>query len=110
MSDLPSKLQHNNLMYDFYAELLTTKQKEIYAMYFMEDMSLAEISQMVGTSPQAVQDMIKRTSSKLQKFEKQLGLVQKHIHQKKIVAEVVKLTGNTDKDMLIRALVESIVR
>ena len=109
MSDLPIKLQNNNLMFDFYSGFLTPKQKDIFSMHFMEDMSLSEIAQAVGTSPQAVQDMLKRTNNKLLKFEKQLGLVKKHLLQKKVVAEVKKLTGNSDKDILIRALVESML-
>ena len=109
MSDLPSKLQHNNLMFDFYAGLLTPKQREIFSMHCMEDMSMTEIAVSVGTSPQAVLDIIKRTKSKLTKYEGQLGLVKKHMLQKKIVAEVKKLTGDSDKDMLIRSLVDSML-
>ena len=109
MSDLPSKLQQNNLMFDFYAGLLTPRQKEIFSMHYMEDMSMTEIAEAVGTSPQAVLDILKRTKSKLKKFEGQLGLVKKHMLQRKIVAEIKKLTGDTDKDMLIRSLVESML-
>ena len=108
-ADLPTKLQHNNLLYDFYAELLTAKQKEVFSMYFMEDMSLAEIAVTSNTSPQAVQDIIKRTKAKLAKLEKQLGLVKKHLLHKKIVAEIKKLTGGSDRDMLIRSLAESML-
>ena len=109
MSDLPSKLQQNNLMFDFYSGLLTPKQKEIFAMHYMEDMSMNEIAVAVGTSPQAVLDMLKRTKSKLTKFEAQLGLVKRHMLQKKVVAEVKKLLGDSDKDVLIRSLVESML-
>ena len=109
MSDLPTKLQLNNLMFDFYAGLLTPRQKEIFSMHYMEDMSMTEIAEAVGTSPQAVLDIIKRTKAKLRKLEEQLGLVKKLMIQRKIVAEVIKLTGNSDKDMLIRSLVESML-
>ena len=109
MSDLPIKLQQNNLMFDFYAGLLTPRQKEIFSMHYMEDMSMAEIAEAVGTSPQAVLDILKRTKGKLVKFEGQLGLVKKYLLQKKILAEVIKLTGDSDKDMLIRSLVESML-
>ena len=109
MSDLSSELQQNNLLFDFYTGLLTPRQREVFSMHYMEDMSMTEIAVVVGTSPQAVQDMLKRTKAKLKKFEEQLGLVKKHLLQKKIVAEVKKLTGDTDKDMLIRSLVESML-
>ena len=109
MSDLPSKLQQNNLMYDFYAGLLTPRQKEIFSMHYMEDMSMTEIAKAVETSPQAVLDMLKRTKKKLTKCEDQLGLVKKYLLQRKIVAEVKKLLGDSDKDVLIRSLVESML-
>ena len=109
MSDLPSVLQQNNLMFDFYSGLLTQKQREIFSMHYMEDMSMTEIALAVGTSPQAVLDILKRTKSKFAKFEGQLGLVKKHLLQRKVVAEVKKLLGDSDKDMLIRSLVESML-
>ena len=109
MSDLPAMLQQNNLMFDFYAGLLTPRQKEIFSMHYMEDMSMTEIAEAVGTSPQAVLDILKRTKNKLKKFEAQLGLVKKYLLQRKVVAEVIKLLGDSDKDMLIRSLVESML-
>ena len=109
MSDLPSKLQHNNLMFDFYGGLLTSRQREVFSMHYMDDMSLAEIGSEVGTSPQAVADMLGRTKKKLAKLEEQLGLVKKHLLKKKVVAEVKKLVGDSDKDILIKSLVESML-
>ena len=109
MSDLTLELQQNNLLFDFYAGLLTPRQREVFSMHYMEDMSMTEIALAVGTSPQAVQDMLKRTKNKLGKLEGQLGLVKKHLLQRKIVAEVKKLTGDSDKDMLIRSLVDSML-
>ena len=107
MADLPSELQQNNLMFDFYAGLLTPRQKEIFSMHYMEDMSMTEIALAVGTSPQAVLDILKRTKGKLKKYEGQLGLVKKYMLQRKIVAEVKKLLGDSDKDMQVCTLVES---
>ena len=78
-------------------------------MHFMDDMSLAEIAQEAGTSPQAVQDMLGRTTKKLGKFEEQLGLVRKHLQKKKVVAEINKLMGDSDKEVLVRGLVESML-
>ena len=109
MSDLPSKLQQNNLMLDFYAGLLTPKQKEIFSMHCMEDMSMTEIAEAVGTSPQAVLDLIRRTRKKLLKYEQQLGLVKKHLQQRKIVEELKELVGEADRDMQIRSLLEQLL-
>ena len=107
--DLAASLQHNNLLYDFYSPLLTPKQRDVFSMHYMEDMSLAEIAGQSGTTPQAVQDLVKRTKNKLQNFENKLGLVKKHLLQKKVAGEIKKLTGSSDKDNLIRSLVDSLL-
>ena len=39
------------LLYDFYGELLTSHQKEIYEQSVLEDLSLSEIAQAAGISP-----------------------------------------------------------
>ena len=36
------------LLYDFYGELLTSHQKEIYEQSVLEDLSLSEIAQAAG--------------------------------------------------------------
>ena len=41
------------LLYDFYGELLTSHQKEIYEQFVLEDLSLSEIAQDAGISRQA---------------------------------------------------------
>ena len=107
--ELTASLQHYNLLYDFYSPLLTPKQRDIFTMQYMEDMSLAEIARQSGTTPQAVQDLVRRTKNKLQNFENKLGLVKKHLLQKKVTGEIKKLTGSTDKDYLIRSLVDSLL-
>ena len=38
------------LLYDFYCELLTSHQKEIYEQFVLEDLSLSEIAGEAGIS------------------------------------------------------------
>ena len=38
-----------SLLYDFYGELLTEHQKEIYEQFIVEDLSLSEIAKDAGT-------------------------------------------------------------
>ncbi len=54
------------LLYDFYGELLTSHQKEIYEQSVLEDLSLGEIAQAAGISRQGVHDLVKRCDRTLQ--------------------------------------------
>lgn len=78
---LPIKLQQKNMLFDFYGELLTQKQRDCFAMHYMEDLSLSEIGALYGVTPQAVADILKRANALLTDYEKKLGLVSKHASQ-----------------------------
>jgi predicted DNA-binding protein YlxM (UPF0122 family) len=86
--DLPEKRSHKNLLFDFYEQLLTDKQREVFAMHYMEDNSLAEIGEAMGITPQAVADMLKRVNGRLTHYDKLLGLVEKSENQKIFAARI----------------------
>lgn len=76
------------LLYDFYGELLTSHQKEIYEQFVLEDLSLSEIAADVGISRQGVHDIVKRCSRTLQGYEEKLHLVEKFLAVKGKVGEI----------------------
>ena len=61
------KIVEQGLLYDFYGELLTEHQREVYEAAVYEDMSLTEIASQHGISKQGVHDLIKRCTNHLQK-------------------------------------------
>lgn len=66
------------LLFDFYGEMLTEKQKEMFDLYYNEDLSLAEISEHVGITRQGVRDSIVRAERALRDMEEKLGLVARY--------------------------------
>ncbi len=76
------KLLEITLLYDFYGELLTDKQKSVMELYYLDDLSLHEIAAEHDITRQAVLDMLKRTEKLLNQYEQKLGLVAKYIEQK----------------------------
>ena len=71
------KIVEQTLLYDFYGELLTEHQRQIYEDVIFNDLSLSEAAQERGISRQGVHDMIRRCSRILQGYEEKLGLVEK---------------------------------
>lgn len=69
---------HMSMLFDYYGELLTEKQRELFDLYYNEDLSLAEIAEHVGISRQGVRDAIVRSESVLRETEDRLGLVKKY--------------------------------
>lgn len=79
------------LLYDFYGELLTPHQKEIYEQFVLEDLSLGEIAIDAGISRQGVHDLVKRCQRTLEGYEKKLHLVRKFLVVKDKIGEIDKI-------------------
>ena len=69
------KIVEQGILYDFYGELLTKRQRQIYENIVYDNLSLGEIAQEEGISRQAVHDIVKRCDSALQEYEDKLQLI-----------------------------------
>lgn len=79
------------LLFDFYGEMLTDKQKDVIDLYYNEDLSLAEIAEHEGISRQGVRDNIKRGESYLLELEEKLHFVENDRALRRMLAEVSEL-------------------
>lgn len=77
-----------SLLYDFYGDLLTEHQKEIYGAYVLDNLSYAEIAQEFDISRQGVHDLIRRVEGILEEYEAKLQLVAKFLEVKQKVREI----------------------
>ncbi len=80
------------LLYDFYGELLTAHQKEIYEEVVLDDCSLSEVADAHGISRQGVHDLIKRCQKMLEGYEEKLQLVEKFCTIKEKIGQIERLT------------------
>lgn len=88
------------LLFDLYEKLLTDKQKTVLGFYLNDDFSLAEISEKINISRQAVHDIIRRTTLKLEDFEKKLGLYKKLINNRDICKEIkIKIESGSSSEI-----------
>ena len=63
------------LLYDYYGDLLTDRQKECFEMRYYQDLSLGEIAAELGISRQGVHDNLSRTEALLRNMEAKTGCV-----------------------------------
>ena len=76
------------LLYDFYGDMLTDRQKEFYDLYYNEDLSLAEIAENCGITRQGVRDVIVRAEAVLTELEDKTGIVRRFLRMKEQFARM----------------------
>ena len=65
------------LLYDFYGELLTEHQREIYEDVVLNDYSISEVAAELGISRQGVYDNLSRAEALLRNMEEKTGFVRR---------------------------------
>ena len=65
------------MLFDFYGDVLTPRQKEFYDLYYNEDLSLAEIAENNGITRQGVRDVIVRAEAIMTDLEDKTGLMKR---------------------------------
>lgn len=88
------------LLFDFYGDILTEKQHEIFDLYYNEDLSLAEIAEHLDITRQGVRDSIVRSEEILRNFEAKLGLAEKF---GKLSEDVKSIVSSAERIKLINS-------
>ena len=73
------KFVQQTLLFDFYGELLTEHQQQIYEDVVCNDLSCSEVAAEHGVSRQGIHDLIKRCNRQLEEYEGKLHLVEKFL-------------------------------
>lgn len=79
------------LLYDYYGELLTDRQRECFELRYYQDFSLGEIGQELGISRQGVYDNLSRTEALLNRMEEKTGCVRRDRACRKAAQKVLEL-------------------
>ena len=93
-----NKILEQALLYDFYGELLTTHQKEVYEQFILEDLSLSEIAESAGISRQGVHDLIRRCQRALEGYEAKLHLVERFLSVKEKVGQIDMVLAEWERE------------
>ena len=82
------------MLFDFYGELLTDRQKEFFDLYYNEDLSLAEIAENYGISRQGVRDAIVRAEGVMTEMEDKTGIIKRfHLTQSQLSSAAESLNA-----------------
>ncbi len=107
-----------SLLYDFYGQLLTKRQRQVMELYHEENLSLTEIADEFSISRQGVHDTLKNAEKALHHYEEKLGLVEKFQKSRqaieKIDAAIDELAAEsrdsnfTDRLCKIKAIIDNL--
>lgn len=70
-----SKMLRMAALLDVYGPVLTQRQQEMCRLYYLNDYSLSEISELHGVSRQAIHDTLVRSEQAMEEYENQFGLI-----------------------------------
>lgn len=76
------------ILYDFYEELFSEKQKEYFEDYYFNNLSLSEISENINISRNAIHKTIKSIEKKLLFYEEKLSLYKKSQKLNKVIQKI----------------------
>lgn len=102
------------LLYDYYGDLLTQRQKECFELRYNQDLSLGEIGQELGISRQGVFDNLSRTEALLKNMELKTGCVRRDMQCRKAASIIIdaaqRLAENSDSQVsrLARQIVAAV--
>ena len=91
------------LLFDYYGDLLTDRQKLCFDMHYNQDLSLGEIAQELSISRQAVYDNLSRTEALLRNMEEKTGFVGRDLLLRKAMTAIsekaAKLSEHSDAEV-----------
>ena len=89
------------LLYDYYGDLLTERQKMCFDLRHNQDLSLAEIAEELNVSRQGVHDNLSRAEALLKNMEEKTGCVRRDLACRKAMrtvrAEASRLLDHPDR-------------
>ncbi len=104
-NELENKIRFNSLL-DIYGLLLTNTQQKMISLYYGEDLSLGEISEIEGISRNAVFDSIKKGTTLLESFESKLHLLEKEERMNTFFDELKKENLTKEQLELLNRIIE----
>ncbi|MBU1144046.1 MAG: hypothetical protein KKH92_10450 [Firmicutes bacterium] len=84
------KKEQLNQLFDLYGSLLTEKQRLYFELYYHEDYSLQEISEIYTVSRNAIFDHLKKVEEHLNLYEEKLQLLSLQTKRKLLIEKAIE--------------------
>ena len=99
------------LLYDYYGDLLTDRQKECFELRYYQDLSLGEIASELGISRQGVHENLSRAEALLRNMEAKTGCVKRDQACRKATNVILEkaTTLSESSDPAVSALAQQII-
>lgn len=101
------------LLFDYYGDLLTQRQRACVDLRYNQDLSLGEIAQELGVSRQGVFDNLSRAEALLRNMEEKTGCVRRAMQARRAVQQILDAAGqlaaypNEDISRLAAAIIQA---
>lgn len=89
------------ILYDFYGELFNEKQRLYFENYYLENLSLGEISENLNISRNAIHKSLQNIEEKLLFYEEKLELYKKN----KIIYDIIEQVEDTKIKEQLKGLI-----
>lgn len=98
------------LLFDYYGDMLTERQRMCLDLRYNQDLSLAEIADELGVSRQGVHDNIVRAEAHLQKMEEKTGCVRRYLQTRSAMQNILEAAAalKEHSDPFVREAAEKI--
>lgn len=99
------------LLFDYYGDLLTERQRMCFDLYHNQDLSLAEIAQELNVSRQGVYDNLSRAEATLRNMEEKTGCVRRNLLNRRSLHVIQEAASQLQMhpDQQVRKLAQQIM-
>ncbi|HEY8393243.1 MAG TPA: YlxM family DNA-binding protein [Thermaerobacter sp.] len=86
-------------LFDLYGGLLTERQREVFELYHLYDLSLAEVAEHLQVSRQAVHDLLRRAEAALEQAEAALGALARRTRRQRRLRRLAALLRQAEAEL-----------
>ncbi len=97
------------LLFDYYGELLSEKQKTCFDLYYNQDLSLSEIAAEAGVTRQGVYDSLARAETLLRNMEEKTGCIARDARTREALTEICNAAAQLRRIPGAQALADTIL-